>query len=157
MLLAQHDPNLHVTVLDLPGVVAVARELIEEAGVSSQVETAEGDASFGDYGEDRYDAVLFSGVLHQMDAMTVRRMLDGGVRALHAGGRLIVSDIMTDATHAQPVFATLFSLQMLLSSKAGGVFAAEECSGWMEEAGLAELSVERLPPPLPYTVITGWK
>lgn len=155
MLLARKYPTLYATVLDLPAVAAVARGLIAKEDLSERVGTVEGDASFGDYGEDRYDAVLFSGVLHQMDSTVVRRMLAGAHRALAAGGRVLISDIMTDATGAQPVFAALFSLQMLLTTPAGAVFSAEECADWLAEAGFTNVEVARTPPPLPYTVLTA--
>jgi ubiquinone/menaquinone biosynthesis C-methylase UbiE len=145
MLLAREYPDLHATVLDLPGVVEVAQELIAGAGLSDRVEVMEADATFGDYGEDRYDAVLFSGVLHQMSVETIQRMLAGAYRALVAGGKVLVSDMMLDATHTQPVFSALFSLQMLLTSRQGGVFSAEECMAWLQEAGFGDVEVHRLP------------
>lgn len=157
MLLAQRYPALRATVLDLPGVVAVAEELIARLGLQDRVDTRAADASFGDYGEERYDSVLFSGVLHQMAPATIRRMLSAAHRALKPGGRLLICDIMADATKTQPVFAALFSLQMLLSSKEGAVFAAESCMAWLEETGFHGIHVNRLPPPLPYTVLTARK
>ena len=157
ILLAGHYPNLRATVLDLPGVIAVADELIAEQGLQDRVDTRAGDATFGDYGENRYDAILFSGVLHQMAPATIERMFAAAHRALKSGGRVLVSDIMADATKTQPVFAALFSLQMLLSSREGGVFAVESCEAWLEEAGFHSVTVERIPPPLPYTVVTARK
>src|SRR5205085_12310564 len=61
-LLAQANPDLQVTVRDLPAVVAIAEELIAQAGQSSRVGTLAGDATSGDYGEAKYDSALFSGV-----------------------------------------------------------------------------------------------
>lgn len=157
VLLAQQYPTLRATVLDLPKVVAIAQELIAQAGLSERVTVQAGDATRSDYGEAQYDAVLFSGVLHQMSAATIQRMLAGAYRALVAGGRVIVSDIMLDAAKTQPAFAALFSLQMLLTTHEGGVFSAEECAGWLGAAGFAEVQAQHLPPLLPYTVVTGSK
>jgi ubiquinone/menaquinone biosynthesis C-methylase UbiE len=157
MLLAREYPELQATVLDLPGVVAVARELIDQAGLTDRVAVMEADATFGDYGEDRFDAVLFSGVLHQMSGETSQRMLAGAHRALTSGGKVLISDIMLDATNTQPVFSALFSLQMLLTSVEGRVFSAEEGMGWLETAGFGDVEVHRLPPPMPYTVLSGRK
>ncbi|HXG25159.1 MAG TPA: methyltransferase [Chthonomonadales bacterium] len=157
VLLAQQYPALHTTVLDLPEVVAIAQELIAQVGLSERVTVRVGDATQADYGEAQYDAVLFSGVLHQMSVATIRRMFAGAHRALLVGGRVIVSDIMLDATKTQPSFAALFSLQMLLTTHEGGVFSAAECAGWLEAAGFEEVWTQHLPPPLPYTIITGSK
>lgn len=157
MLLAQRYPALRVTILDLPEVVAVAGELIAEQGLQDRVDTRAGDAALGDYGEDRYDAVLFSGVLHQMSPATIRTMLSAAHRAIKPGGGVVLSDIMADATKSQPVFAALFSLQMLLTSSEGAVFAAESCMVWLEAAGFHSILIQRLPPPLPYTLLTARK
>ncbi len=154
-LLAQKYTSLQVTVLDLPEVVAIAGELIAEAGMSERVQTRPGNAVTDDYGTEAFDAILFSGVLHQMDKGTIRRMLQKARRALNPGGRVIVSDIMLEPGKTAPAFAALFSLQMLLSSEAGAVFSAEECASWLEDAGFSDVTVQPLPPPLPYYVITG--
>jgi SAM-dependent methyltransferase len=153
VMLAQRSPGLTAVVQDLPGVVAIARELIEGAGLPDRVMTRGRDATGGDYGEGEFDAVLFSGVLHQMAPATILRMFAGAWRALVPGGRVIVSDMMLDATRTQPVFSTLFSLQMLLASQEGAVFSAEECAQWLGEAGFVSVESRPLPPPLPYTVV----
>ncbi len=155
MLIAQKYPQMRVTVLDLPAVVEIAAELIAQAGLADRVRTQAGDAVAVDYGVEAFDGTLFSGVLHQMSAATVQEMLAKARRALKPGGRLVISDIMLDNTKAQPPFAALFSLQMLLTSEAGAVFSAEECGRWLKEAGFANVTIHRLPPPLPYFVING--
>ncbi len=154
-LLAQRHPDLRVTVLDLPGITAVASDLIAQAGVSDRVQVLPGDATGADYGESYYDGVLFSGVLHQMGTDTIQKMLAGAYRALIDGGRVYVSDIMVDATRSQPVFSALFSLQMLLTSQDGAAFAVEECQQWLLDSGFRDVEIRRLPEPLPYTVLSG--
>lgn len=152
VLLTEKYPDLHVTVLDLPAIVAIARQLIQ----SPRVTTVAGDATTGDYGVAGHDAVLFSGVLHQMDPATIQRMLRGAQRALRPGGCVIISDLMLDAAKTQPLFSVLFSLQMLLTTPRGAVFATEECVAWLKAAGFTGARIQPLPPPLPYTVITAY-
>lgn len=157
MLLARKYPELHVTARDLPAVVAVADELIAHSGLSDRIRTLPGDATDGDYGTAQYDAVLFSGVLHQMDAATIQTMLRGAYRALRPGGRVLLSDMMLDDTRTAPVFSTLFSLQMLLTSERGACFAVADARRWLEAAGFTGVADQTLPPPLPYTVVTAQK
>lgn len=154
-LLAQNYPSLEVTVLDLPGIVAVARDLVREAGLSDRVQMLPGNAITDDYGSESWDGVLFSGVLHQMSTAVIRSMFARARVALRSGGRVIVSDMMLDPSKTRPLFSALFSLQMLLTSDAGAVFAAEECAAWLQEAGFTSVEVMPLPPPLPYTLVTG--
>jgi ubiquinone/menaquinone biosynthesis C-methylase UbiE len=148
-LLARKYPALQITVLDLPGIVAVARELVTEDRVRFQA----GDATTAEYGGAAYDAVLFCGVLHQFDAGAIQRMLAGAHRALRDGGRVMICDVMANETEPPSPFAALFSLQMLLTSESGGVFAASECARWLENTGFSAARIQRLPEPLPYTVI----
>jgi ubiquinone/menaquinone biosynthesis C-methylase UbiE len=157
MLLAQQYPGLQSVVLDLPAVAAIASELIETAGLSDRVHVMAEDATQGEYGEEEYDAVLFSGVLHRMSPPVIERMLSGAKRALKEGGRVLVSDIMLDEEKTSPVFATLFSLQMLLTSGHGTAFSATECGAWLTRAGFTDISLRVLPPPLPYRVVSGRK
>jgi SAM-dependent methyltransferase len=152
-LLAEAYPALRVTLLDLPGVCAVARELLAGTPAAVRIELQPGDAREGEYGRQRYDAVLFSSVLHQMAPAVVRRMLAGARRALRPGGRALVCDLMLDATRTRPVFSALFALQMLLTSREGAVFPADDCRLWLLEAGFASAAVVPLPPPLPYTLL----
>ncbi|MGC8669228.1 MAG: methyltransferase [Chthonomonadales bacterium] len=156
-LLVEQYPKLHVTILDLPGVAAIAQELIAEDGLAHRITVMPGDATLGEYGAGHYDAVLFSGVLHQMSEQNVRKMLGGAHRSLTAGGRVVVSDVMLDETRSQPAFAALFSLQMLLSTAEGQVFTEGDLACWLEAAGFRNISVRRLPPPLPYTVVHAAK
>jgi precorrin-6B methylase 2 len=159
VLLAQKYPQLQIIVLDLPEVIAIAQELIQQAGGehAARIHTRAGNATTEGYGSEEFDGVLFSGVLHQMDTKTIADMLRRAWQALRPGGRVVISDIMLESTKTQPVFAALFSLQMLLTSEGDGVFAASECVEWLEQAGYGDISEQRLPPPLPYTVIEASK
>jgi SAM-dependent methyltransferase len=154
-LLAEAYPELAVTVLDLPGVCAVARELLDGTPAAARIELQAGDARRGEYGSDRYDAVLFSGVLHQMAPAVIQRMLAAAYGALRPGGRTLICDLMLDASRTRPVFSALFSLQMLLTSQEGAAFPVDDCRGWLLAAGFAKAEVVRLPPP--YTLIRAEK
>jgi SAM-dependent methyltransferase len=156
-LLARQFPGLQVDVLDLPAVVAIARELVAEAGLGDRVHLRAGDATTVDYGSEEYDGVLFSGVLHQMSTATIVSMLSRAQRALKPGGRVWISDMMLDYNKTQPVFSTLFSLQMLLTSDEGAVFSTDECLEWLEQSGFVEAAAQPLPPPLPYIVVNARK
>ena len=153
VLLAQKYPGLHSTVLDLPAVVTIAEELIREAGFADRVRVKPGNGTVDDYGDADYDAVLFSGVLHQMAPETIRGMFRKAKKALRPGGRIAVSDMMLNADRTQPVFSALFSLQMLLTSAEGAVFSSDECRSWLEAEGFHNVRVQALPPPLPYVIV----
>jgi len=153
-LLTGRFPGLRSTLLDLPDVVAIAKEILAGMGASERVETLPGSYHETEFPSGN-DVVLISGVLHRESEAGCRRLIDKAVAALEPGGLLVVSDVMTDAGGAGPAFATLFGLNMLLTAPHGGVHADADIEAWMGEAGLVEMTRRPFPPPMPHRVVTG--
>jgi len=153
-LLAQRYPELRCTVLDLPPVVAIAREIIAELGAAGQVQTLAGDYHDTPFPRDN-DVVLVSGVLHREGEQGCREVIRHAHDALQPGGMLAVSDVMTNEGGDSPPFATLFGLNMLLTAADGGVHSHTDFRHWMESEGFAAVTVQPFPPPMPHWVLTG--
>jgi hypothetical protein len=56
-----------------------------------------------------------------------------------------------------PPFATLFALNMLLTSQHGSAHALTEMLAWVAQAGFVDVKSKPLPPPMPHTVIQATK
>jgi 3-hydroxy-5-methyl-1-naphthoate 3-O-methyltransferase len=156
VLMAQANPDLTCTVLDLPAVVAIASELIEQHGMAERVSTLAGNYRTADFPAG-LDAVNFFGCLHQESPEGIRQLFKKAHEALNPGGMIHVMDIMTDATHAAPKFSALFAVNMALTTHDGWVFSDEELVGWLEEAGFVQCHVEPLQPPMPHWLATARK
>jgi len=148
-LIARAHPSITCTVIDLPPIVKIAEELLAQQGVGDRVHTIAGNYHEVAFPENQ-DAVLFSGVLHQESAESIQRLLRRAYAALAPGGRVMVLDLMTDMTHANPPFSALFAVNMALTTDAGWVFSDNELAGWMSAAGFREFSCRALPPPMPH-------
>ncbi len=149
LLIAQAFPRIECTVLDLPGVVRIADELIVQSGLEARVKTIGGDY----HGEELpggNDAVIFFGVLHQEDPAAIRRLLEQAYKALDPGGVIYILDMMTDSSHTAPKFSALFALNMALTTEHGWVFSEDEIKSWLTGAGFKNFSCRPLPPPLPH-------
>jgi len=155
-LFAQRYPELRSRVLDLPGVVKIAREIIESLDASEQVTTEALDYMRDDFPPGN-DVVLISGVFHRETADTCRGFIQRASQALESGGLLVVSDVFTDAGGSGPLFATMFGLNMMLTAADGGVHADEDVAGWMGEAGFRDIRKIPFPPPMPHRIVTGTK
>jgi hypothetical protein len=71
---------------------------------------------------------------------------------------MIAAHVFFDSeTKDSPPFATLFALNMMLSSDHGSAHAVPEMSRWMTEAGFSRIDVKPLPPPMPHTILTAVK
>jgi ubiquinone/menaquinone biosynthesis C-methylase UbiE len=148
-LLAQANPDITCTVIDLPGVVAVADELIGEQGMDDRVKTQPGDYHECTFPGEQ-DLVLFFGMLHQESPESIGDLLRRAFDALVPGGRVCVLDMMTDATRTQPPFSALFAVNMALTTQHGWVFSDAEINAWMSEAGFVDPACAPLPPPMPH-------
>ena len=156
VLLTERFPGLSSEVLELPGVAAMARELVAAAGAASRVVLRDGDYHSAEFGSGK-DVVLMSGMFHRETAATCRALIHRAAACLDPGGLLIVSDVFTDAGGTQPAFAALFGLNMMLTAADGGVHADADVHGWMADAGFVDLRTSALPPPMPHRVVIGVK
>ena len=154
ILLTERHPGLRSEVLELPGVAAVAREIVAAAGASERVSLRDGDYHSSDFGRG-HDVVLMSGMFHRESEASCRRLIGKARACLAPGGLLIVSDVFSDAGGCSPPFASLFGLNMALTAPDGTVHADADVAGWMREAGFGDIGVQALPPPMPHRVVTG--
>ena len=156
VLLTERFPGLQAEVLELPGVAAVARELVAAAGASDRVSLRDGDYHNADFGSGK-DVVLMSGMFHRESEQACRGLIERAAACLDTGGLLVVSDVFTDLGGTHPPFAAMFGLNMMLTAADGGVHADADVQRWMAEAGFGELRTAALPPPMPHRVVMGRK
>src|ERR1700683_3112864 len=113
--------------------LALARARIDQAGLR-HVSLRQGDIYAPPVERDAYDLVVVHQVLHFLDDPA--RALAEARRALAPGGRLAVVDF--DA-HDQEFLRDEFAHRRL-------GFVVDEVEGYLAEAGLAAIRVERVPP-----------
>lgn len=151
VLIAQANPGISCTVMDLPPIVAIASELIQQQQMSARVQTIPGDYHTASFPEGN-DAIILFGMLHQESEESVRDILRRAYSALTPGGIIYIMDMMTDQTRTAPAFSALFALNMALTAEHGWVFSDAELKSWMEEAGFSDFSVTPVPPPMPHWI-----
>ena len=154
ILLTERFPGLRADVLELPGVAAVAREIVAAAGAAERVTLRDGDYHTANFGNG-YDVVLMSGMFHREQEQACRRLIEKARACLEPGGLLAVSDVFADEGGCSPPFAVLFGLNMALTAPDGTVHADAEVVRWMQAAGFGSVEVRALPPPMPHRVVTG--
>jgi hypothetical protein len=151
-LLAQRHPGLQATVLELPGIAAVGRELVAQQGMAARVSHRDADVLVDDLGAG-YDAALVSGLLHREPAAACQALLARLAAALEPGAVVYLVDVMRDASGVGPPFAALFALNMLLTSERGGCHADVDHAAWLEATGFTQVSIHRPTPPMVHTVV----
>lgn len=134
LALAQRYPLLTATIFELPRVVPVAREIVQQADLADRVSVQEGDFQTETLGSD-YDLALVFGVLNGESPDGRFALIQKVHTALNPGGRIVIRDFVLDADRAGPVDATEFALQMLLATESGGLDTRDDWDRWLHMAG----------------------
>jgi len=131
--------GLRAVLFDKPEVIEHVRgtyRLEEEPGL----ELRSGDF-VERFPEGSFDVVLLGNITHIYDAGTNARLLARAARAVRPGGVLAILDFV----RGESAFAALFAVTMLLNSRhGGGTYTRERYEAWLEEAGLANVRLDRL-------------
>ena len=157
ILMCQANPGMRCVTVDLPAISAEAKGYVAQFGLAERIECRAGDYHTYEYEAEAYDVVTIFGALHQESPEQIVDILKRANRALRKGGRVIVLDMMTDATHTAPKFSALFAVNMALTMANGWVFSDAELKGWMREAGFAPGETRPVPPPMPHWLVEGVK
>ncbi len=156
VLMAQANPELNCTVIDLPGVAEVADELILQQNMQERVKTLPGSYHTTPF-PPNHDAIVFFGVLHQESPEEICKLFAKAYEALNPGGKIFVLDMMTDHTHTQPPFSALFALNMALTTQNGWVFSDTELKNWLTSTNFTNFQCSPLPPPMPHWLASATK
>jgi SAM-dependent methyltransferase len=144
LALARRYPQLTATVMELPRVVPVAREVVAAAGLAERVAVETGDFRTDPLGSD-FDLVLLFGVLVGEPAENKHKLLQKTFAALKPGGRVAIRDYVLDPVGAGTPEAALLDLHMLLSTDSGGLTTRQELASWLEAAGFCPPETLSLP------------
>ena len=154
MLAARQRPGLACTMIDLPGVAAIAAELIAAEGLAGRVTCRPGDYHNATFPGGN-DVINILGVLHQEDPDRIVDIFKRAHAALKPGGTINILDLMTDETRCTPPFSALFAVNMALTTHNGWVFSDRDLETWLTEAGFEAFTCRPLPPPMPHWLATA--
>lgn len=143
LALARRYPAVKAVVFDLPEVCPIAREQIEQAGLSDRVSTLSGDFLADDLGEG-YDLIFVSNIIHSYSLSDVRKILRKSFDALNPDGRIVVKDFFVGEDRSGPLFSLLFAVNMLVNTRAGDTYTFCEIEQKLSEVGFTPVGREKL-------------
>jgi SAM-dependent methyltransferase len=129
-------PQLRATILDLPEAIAHAAPLLAKEGMGDRVVHRAGNALTEDLGNEAFDLVFMSAVVHHFDDGTNRALMQRIGRALKPGGLVAIWEPVRQdrAGHIRQI-GGLMDLFFGLFSEAG-TWSRAEVAGWFRHAGL---------------------
>jgi len=80
--------------------------------------------------------VFLSSICHMLSPEENVDMFRKSLAALNPGGRIVMRDFILEASKTAPKHAAVFALNMLVSTRGGSSYSADEYRAWLEEAGL---------------------
>ena len=135
---AEALPDAEVVVFDQPEILDVTRETLAAAGMAERIRVIAGDILTDDFGRD-YDLIWLSNVVHAWGPEEVRTCLQRVRRALRPNGRLLLREFILNDDKTAPPFATIFALNMLVSTARGNCYSEREYRRWLTEAGFGDI------------------
>jgi (2Fe-2S) ferredoxin/predicted O-methyltransferase YrrM len=143
---AKASSDVRCEILDVPEVVPLTTEYVNKAGVSAQVGLRSGDMLTDDLGSG-YDLIMLNAICHMFSEQQNQQLFRRAHQGLAPNGRLVVQDFILNRDKTAPLHAALFSLNMLVATDHGASYSETEYSGWMQNAGFADISRIKLPGP----------
>lgn len=136
------SPPARATLFDLPPVIPLARKRMAAAGMAERVTLVAGDF-MTDPLPPGADLAWVSAIVHQNSRRQNRQLFARVFQALAPAGRIVIRDLLMDATRTRPVAGALFAVNMLVATEGGGTFTFDELREDLEAAGFVAPAVLR--------------
>lgn len=143
--LVRRHPKLQAAILDSKETLEIAGENIREAGLEDRIRLLPGDVFTQALGGP-YDFILASNLVHSFSDDENACLVNKLEAAMSPGGRLCLKDFFLEPDRTAPAWATLFAVNMLVSTEKGNCYTVEEAGAWLTRAGLLMESFRMITP-----------
>ena len=140
--LAQQNPDIHFTVLELPQVCPHTETFIRDYGFEDRIDTIGMDMFSGEF-PSGYDAVFFSNVFHNWGEAQCRELAQKSFDALPSGGRIYLSEVLMADGYDGPVNAAIDSLSMMMWGP-GKQYSYRELNAMLTASGFERATVSEI-------------
>jgi SAM-dependent methyltransferase len=134
----RENPHMTATVFDLSPVISMAAGRLEAEGLRDRVNLVAGDFH-ADELPSGCDLALLSAIIHQNSRDQNIGLYRKVLRALAAGGSLLIRDHIMNDAHTLPQQGALFAINMLILTGGGGTYSFGEVRQDLEEAGFVDV------------------
>ena len=144
-------PGLSAVVFDLPQVVALTEQIIQESGLTSHITCTSGDLRTDPWPPGA-DLILLSYIVSCYEQETLHALLARTQAYLPSGGRLLIHDFALYANRSGPHNAALFLFGQLSGSSQTQAYTVDELAAAMREAGYVDVAMQPFLPDLTFLV-----
>jgi 2-hydroxy-4-(methylsulfanyl)butanoate S-methyltransferase len=144
-------PTLSATVFDLPQVISVTEQIVEEAGLTSRITCVGGDLRTDPWPEGA-DVILLSYIVSCYAPETLDTLLSRALDYLPARGQLLVHDFALYPDRSGPRNTALFLFGQLTASAQTHAYTVEELATSIRRAGYMDVTAQPFLPDLTFLV-----
>ena len=141
--LASENPNLRITLADVPGVLEVTREIQAKYRLDNQFEYLPLDASCDEI-PGNYDLVLASNFLQCFKDGERSLLLSRIFNSLRPGGSIVVQAQHLQSDRMGGRWAVFVDLNLLCTTESGRNHTMEQTANWLSEAGFVDLEHNKM-------------
>jgi cyclopropane fatty-acyl-phospholipid synthase-like methyltransferase len=135
--MAQANPHLKATVVDLPSVTPITQKFVDEAQLGDQVEVLTADL-LRETLPGAYDVVVARHLIQVLSVEDSRTLLKNLAAVLKPGGALHLVGWILDDSRLEPQKTVGYNLILLSAYKDGQAYTEQEYNEWLVEAGFVD-------------------
>ncbi len=133
LAIATAEPQLRVTVIDLPSVTPVTQHFIEQEGMSERIEVVSGDVVHGPL-TGTYDVAVLRAFLDVLSPDNAQRALQNLNQVLEPGSPIYIYAQALDDSRLSPLQSVASNLFFMNIYDEGQAYTYDEYCGWLTEA-----------------------
>lgn len=142
--LLEKDPAGRATVIDLPSVIHVAEDYVEQHQLSGRFDYLPGDLEEMDFPEAHFDLAVMANICHALGPVSTRRAFQKLAGTLKPGGRLAIVDFVPDDHRTRKGWPLVFAVNMLITTPEGDVFSESQYRQWLTDAGFSKVTLHEI-------------
>lgn len=132
------SPKLHATLFDLPDVIEIAREKLQDTEFWPRINLVAGDF-YKDPLPEGHDLVFLSAIIHQNSLEQNEEVFKKAYDALIPGGRIVIRDYVMNETKTAPPGGAIFAVNMLVNTPGGNTYSFSEIKNALERSGFKKI------------------
>lgn len=139
IVFTRNNPKLRATILELSDVLKHTNKFIQKAKAKKQINTISSNCLEDHFGEEEYDLILVSNLIHIYDPLNNKKIISKAFQALIKKGKIAVHGLFLNNNKTSPKEATLFNLNMFIGTISGRVYTQIEVKNWLKEIGFKNI------------------
>ena len=131
--------EIEATVFDLPNVVHITQQFIDQEGFSGKIKTVAGDYTSDDLPKG-FDMVFLSAVIHSNSLEVNQELIKKCFHSLNKNGKILIQDWIMNNDRTQPTSGAIFAINMLVGTESGDCFTEHEVTNMLLAAGFSNIT-----------------